>query len=150
MDPGGATWLGLLAWQSMLHSKNSIDQERPTPLKLAGAEMDPGPEPSLAPRMLCYEPHESLWSVCFVDFQVVACLKWGKRCLALTSKQLRAPRSNVWGSSRGCGCIAGYSSVYVNRLWAASRRHLRMPSRFVCFTEDLTHVTHMTAYAHAL
>jgi len=39
---------------------------------------------------------------------VVACLKWGKR----------------------------YSSVYVNRLWAASRRHLRMPARFVCFTED--------------
>ncbi|CAE7488727.1 unnamed protein product [Symbiodinium microadriaticum] len=75
-------------WERILHheSQEGEKKERPTPLKLAGAEMDPGPEPSL----------------------VVACLKWGKR----------------------------YSSVYVNRLWAASRRHLRMPSRFVCFTED--------------
>ena len=39
---------------------------------------------------------------------VVTCLKWGKR----------------------------YSAAYVNRLYTASRRQLRRPARFVCFTED--------------
>ena len=44
-----------LNWRSMLQkpSKNRVDQERPSPLKLADAEkLDPGPDPSLAARML--------------------------------------------------------------------------------------------------